>query len=243
MELDSFAAHCDLIERSELEKVELLAFYLEISGEVSGFKLAHICELFEALLYSHPNVSRLRLKIRKSKSFIKAIAPYEFRLNAKKRNEFSQQFAAISEPAEEAKAIDGIIPLSLVSGTRGYIVSLGKQINVSYENSAFDGAAVLMRRLVEVLLIHAFEHINKISEIKDSNGDTRNLNAIIATAVQSAELNLSKPVKKCLDSFRQLGNFSAHSIHYNAKRADIKSVALDYRVSVEELLYKGGLKT
>lgn len=242
MELDSFADHCDLVERSELEKVELLAFYLEICGDVSGFTLTRICELFDNLLLSRPNVSRLRSKIRKSKSFVKAATPNEFRLSAKRRKEFQRELSAISEPADEARAIDGIIPLSLISGTRGYLLNLGKQINVSYEHSAFDGAAVLMRRLIEVLLIHAFEHINRLPEIQDANGETKNLNSLISIALQSSELNLTKPVKNCLDTFRQLGNFSAHSIHYNAKKADIKSVALQYRVAVEELLYKGGLK-
>jgi hypothetical protein len=31
-------------------------------------------------------------------------------------------------------------------------------------------------------------------------------------------------------------------IYYNAKRADIKRVVLEYRAAIEELLYKAGLK-
>lgn len=243
MDLEAFSSHCDLVEQKELERVELLAYYLEACHGATGFTVNRIAELFDTLLLSKPNLSRLREKIRKSKAFVKGGAENEFRLGAKKRKELSTAFPSLAEPADDAKAIDGIIPISLVSDTRGYVLSLAKQINISYENSVFDGAAVLMRRLVEVLLVHSFDSHGKSSEIQDSDGNTKNLNSIIAIAVQSPDLKLSKPVKACLDTFRQLGNFSAHSIHYNAKRADIKSVALDYRITIEELLYKSGIKT
>lgn len=242
MELDTFSEHCALLDHNELAKVELLAFYLETFDAAKGFTMARIVEMFDILLLPRPNVTRLRTNIRKSKSFVKASAPDEFRLSAGKRRELRDKLPTLTEPAEDAKAIDNIIPLSLVTGTRGYVLSLAKQINICYEHSAFDGAAVLMRRLIEVLLIHAFDAHGEITEIQDSTGRTKNLNAIITTALQSNRLNLSKPVKGCLGTFRQLGNFSAHAIHYNAKKGDIKNVALDYRVSVEELLYKGELK-
>jgi hypothetical protein len=58
----------------------------------------------------------------------------------------------------------------------------------------------------------------------------------------SAALSLSPATKACLDDFRIVGNFSAHKIYYNAKRADIKRVVLEYRAAIEELLYKAGLK-
>jgi len=242
LDLETFSTHCDLVEQTELERVELLAYYLESCHGATGFSVNGVAELFETLRFSKPNLSRLRVKISKSKSFVKGGAGDEFRLGAKKRKEFISKLPSLAEPAEEAKAIDGIIPISLVSDTRGYVLSLAKQINVSYENSVFDGTAVLMRRLVEVLLIHSFDSHGKSAEIQDSEGSTKSLNSLISIAVKSSDLKLSKPVKACLDTFRQLGNFSAHSIHYNAKKSDIKSVALDYRVTIEELLYKSGIK-
>lgn len=44
------------------------------------------------------------------------------------------------------------------------------------------------------------------------------------------------------DVFRQLGNFSAHKIQYNANRKDIDNVQLRYRVTIEDLLYAAGIK-
>jgi len=54
--------------------------------------------------------------------------------------------------------------------------------------------------------------------------------------------NLSKEATGILDDFRQIGNFSAHKIQYNAKKKDIDNIKLKYRVTIEELLYTSKIK-
>lgn len=242
LELDIFAAHCDLLNKRELEKVSLLAFYHYEWNNVGNFSLQDAVSWFEDLLLPKPNTSRLKSNIKKSCDFVKSSEKDYFRLSTKRLTKYKQAFSSLVEPAEDPKPIDSVLPLSLVEGSRGYIMKLSAQINVCYANSAFDGAAVLMRRLVEILLLHAYEHHKITVEIESSDGALKNLNSIITNAIQNQTINLSKPVKTCIDRFRVLGNFSAHSIHYNARRNDIKSVAIEFRVTVEELLYKAGIK-
>ena len=43
------------------------------------------------------------------------------------------------------------------------------------------------------------------------------------------------------DSFRKVGNFSAHNITYTAGIKDIDDIKLNYRVMLEELYNKAGL--
>jgi hypothetical protein len=100
-----------------------------------------------------------------------------------------------------------------------------------------------MRRLLEILLIHSYQHCGLESKIVAPDGSFKELKAIIADAASTGDLALSRNTKACLDSFRVLGNFAAHKITYNTTRDDIKNIALDFRATVEELLYKAGLRT
>ena len=98
-----------------------------------------------------------------------------------------------------------------------------------------------MRRLLEIMLILSYEKLAIASEIKDSDNEYKNLNFIIGNAISNSPLSLSRNTRDCLDQFRKVGNFSAHKIHYNAKKSDIRNIALDYRAAIEELLYKSEL--
>ena len=99
-----------------------------------------------------------------------------------------------------------------------------------------------MRRLLEVLLILAYEHLGIESEIQDSQGNYLALERIIANAKSNRQLRLSRDSKGLIDEFRVLGNFSAHKIYYNCRRSDLTSLTRSYRATIEELLYKNGIR-
>ena len=50
-------------------------------------------------------------------------------------------------------------------------------------------------------------------------------------------------IKSEFDTFRMVGNFSAHNITYTAGKKDIDDIKLNYRVMLEELYSKAGLTT
>ena len=70
------------------------------------------------------------------------------------------------------------------------------------------------------------------------------IGAWIKDAVKNAKanrtLNLSR-IKNEFDTFRMVGNFSAHNITYTAGKKDIDDIKLSYRVMLEELYNKAGL--
>ena len=66
------------------------------------------------------------------------------------------------------------------------------------------------------------------------------LEGIVANAKTNKNLKLSR-IKNEFDSFRKVGNFSAHGITYIAGQKDIDDIKLNYRVMLEELYNKAGL--
>lgn len=145
--------------------------------------------------------------------------------------------------AETVNQLGTIIPDAVMSGTPTYIQKLIKQINASYENNLFDCCAVMMRRLLEVLLVLTYQHLNVESDIMDKSGIRHvTLDKIIQNAEQHPVLALSANTRRDMRLFKDLGNFSAHKIWYNCTQQDIKPHVLNYRVIIEELIYKADLK-
>jgi hypothetical protein len=115
-------------------------------------------------------------------------------------------------------------------------------MNSAYEHNIFDGCAVLMRRLVEVLLILSYRHLGIEAEIQDADGNYVILDGIITNAVQNKKLGLSRNSRQHLDTYRKLGNFSAHKIEYICRREYIQPHIQDYRALSVELLHKSGIR-
>ena len=101
-------------------------------------------------------------------------------------------------------------------GKRKYLDQLIYQINHSYANNCYDAAAVLMRRLFEVLLVLSYQNYGIDDQIKDSTGKGYiMLDGIVKNAKNNQILKISR-IKSEFDTFRMVGNFSAHNITYTA---------------------------
>ena len=242
MKLSTFSNKVELSAKVQIEKVRLLAYYCLRKHNLDQCGISDVTEWFDQLNYPIPNSTRLRENIRKSKKFIRGSVADTYRLHAREIETLDKEYPELVTKSEEIVSPDHVLPKALFENTRGFIESISKQINASFDNNIFDGCAILMRRLLEILLILSYENNGIESKIKDHNGDYVQLNKIVADAVKNSNLSLSRNTKGCLNDFRNLGNFSAHKIYYNAKRADIQKVILDYRAAVEELLYKSGIK-
>ena len=135
-----------------------------------------------------------------------------------------------------------VLPHAMVSGTRGYLEKIVFQINGCYETGWFDGCAVMMRRLLEVLLIECFEANGLVSKIRDGAGDYYLLGGLVKEALSEPTWNLGRESKRALPVLKNSGNRSAHGRRYTAHREDIDHLILDFRIVCQELLYLSGLK-
>lgn len=134
-----------------------------------------------------------------------------------------------------------VLPDDLFSSLPVNVQSLCKQINASYENNLFDCTAVVMRRLLESLLVLSYQKNGIESQIMNGIHHVT-LDKIIKNAEQNTTLALSSNTRKDMALFKDLGNYSAHKIWYNCTQGDIRPNILKYRVIIEELMYKAGLK-
>lgn len=242
MNMEQYIAASDFLSKQETDKAVLLAFYYLRREGLAQFTTKDVCNWFLALNLAGPNESRLRKRLRRDPRVVRGTDPASFRLHAKTIADLESQFPGLCEQREDVIAHGSILPESLYLNTRGYIEQLARQINASYENNIFDGCAVLMRRLLEIVLIHAYENHKLENAVKDGSGNFLPLESIIDDAKSNPTLSLSRDSKGCLDVFRKLGNFSAHKIHYNCRRSDIAPRVLEYRALIEELLYKAGIR-
>jgi len=135
-----------------------------------------------------------------------------------------------------------VIPMSIVRGTRGYIEKVANQINGCYEKGWYDACAVMTRRLLETLVIEAFERHNIASRIKNAQGDFLYLGDLIDRCLKEASWNLARNIKQAMPKLKEVGDKSAHSRRYVAQRGDIDPLAQDVRSVVQELVYLAGLK-
>jgi hypothetical protein len=242
MNLQSFAKIADLAKQTEVEKVRRLSYFFHKTEGKRDFLMADVATWFGGLHYHTPNTSRLMARITSSRSFIKGAGRGTWRLHATDLDELQMLFPGVTSTSEDVVSEDTVLPTSVYENTRGFVESLARQINASYEYNIFDGCAVLMRRLTEILLILSYEHHSIDHLIKMPDGSYKSLDQIISDAKQNVVLKMTKDTKATLETFRTLGNFSAHKIYYNCRRSDLKHSLPSFRTTIEELLYKSGLK-
>ena len=153
------------ILETKLPKIEIACafvwFHYVIHNEDSNINT--INDYFVKSNLPKYNQTYLKDGLRKSKNVTKGQNVNSYKPQRQYLNEMSRQFSFVETRSEEIHTDDVIIPTSLFENTRGYIESLSKQINASYNHNIFDGCAILMRRLLEILLIHSYENNNKIS--------------------------------------------------------------------------------
>lgn len=150
--------------------------------------------------------------------------------------------ADLGPPDEGIRASgERVILTSLVRGTRGYIEKVANQANGSYENGWYDACAVMVRRLLETLLIEAFEHHKIADHIQNGTGDFFHLRDMIAAALKEPAWNLSRNCKSAMPRLKDVGDKSAHSRRFIGQRGDIDALLPDIRVVVQELLYLAAL--
>lgn len=141
-----------------------------------------------------------------------------------------------------ASNLNAVVPNVLFRNSRGYLKKVANQANGAYSQGWFDASAVMVRRLLETLIIEAFEKHGRSAEIQNKNGDFLFLRDLIGKTLSCSAWNLSRNTKQALPKLKDVGDKSAHSRRYNAVRSDLDSIKTDLRCVAEELLSLAGLR-
>lgn len=189
MQIIDFLEATELKMKSESEKAKLLCFYhCKETGE-TVFSMALISDLMVNSGFNAPNTSRLKDKLTKGKD--KAF------LKTKGKAPTIEFVPAIFQSLEKSIGCLWIDSTTVESGSelidetkfcghRGYLDRLIQQINHSYSNNCYDAAAILLRRLFEVLLVLSYQNLGIDSEIRDASG---NGYIMLEGIVRNAKLN------------------------------------------------------
>ncbi len=147
------------------------------------------------------------------------------------------------QPAMDHSA--GYLTEAIWVETRGYVESVCKQINGCFAAAYYDAASVMLRRLLETLIIEAYEHLTRQSEIQDGGGNYFMLKDLVERACGEKGhhgLSLGRDSKATLKEARDIGNWSAHARRYNAFASDLTKIKPGARVAVQELIQIADIK-
>lgn len=244
MQLLRFMDAVNLTAKSEAERATLLCFYHYKESGQSGFTMANIVLWLEECNFSKPNTSRLKehLTKGKGKSFLVSkttngaieFVPAVLQM-------LERDFGALWEDTITIESNNELLEEAKFCGKRPFLTRLIQQINSTYGSNCYDACAVLMRRLFEVLLVLSYQNKGIESDISNPDGSHKMLESIVKDAVQNTTLGIPSRISKNFDSFRDVGNYSAHSITYTAGKLDIDKISREYRVMMEDLYNRAGI--
>lgn len=196
-----------------------------------------LCDELEMAGYARPNVTNLREALERDKRTV--VKDNRFRLKVNKRADLDTRLAGHVADSPLAPS-NAVIDMGLLGKARGYNSKTAAQINGSYEARLWDCCAVMCRRLVESLIIDAYETAGRDAEIKGADGNFLMLKGMVAKIKSANALNIGRNAQAGLERIKELGDLSAHSRRYNARASDIDLIKHDLRVVIEDLLHLSG---
>lgn len=135
-----------------------------------------------------------------------------------------------------------LFPLTILDQTRrGYLSAVGRQMNGCFSAGWYDACAVMMRRLLEISIIEAFEANSIAQKIRGVDGNYLHLSDLVKQALVESKWTLSRNTRRFLPQLRDLGDMSAHGRYYLAGPDDIERIRHGCRVVVEEFLHHARL--
>ena len=117
-----------------------------------------------------PNATTLAVAIRKTKLANEGKTGFSLKPGSRKIiHDWLPSGIDGMQPAMDHSS--GYLPDAVWLGTRPYIEAVCKQLNGCFRASYYDAASVMLRRLIETLVIEAYEYLKREAEIKDGSGN------------------------------------------------------------------------
>ena len=237
-----FKQAVELEDQKQIDQAVLICYYHYKETGESQFEPKGIQTLFSDFGFNAINVSRVKkalIEKHKMRTIKGMQSTLEFIPTV--LQELESQYASLWNDTETVESNSELIEESKFCGKRGFLDKLIKQINHTYSHNCFDACAVLMRRLFEILLVLTYQKAGIEADISNPDGTHKMLEGIVKDAVKNKTLAISPRISQNFDAFREVGNYSAHSITYTAGQKDITDIQRDYRVMMEDLYNRAGL--
>ena len=140
---------------------------------------------------------------------------------------------------------EGYVPEAVWINTRDYIEKVCRQLNGCFAHAYYDAALVMLRRLLETLIIEAYDHLSRRAEIDDGSGNPHMFGKLVERAKGENNhkgLSIGRNTKNALEEVKKLGDRSAHDRRFNACAGDLTKIQVDVRAGVQDLIGIASLK-
>jgi hypothetical protein len=241
MTIDEFFEKLDLSTRSALDRALCLLWFVGRTDATASATVKELCEIAER--HGHPKQNATRLAQQLSADPRAAKSGRDgWRLTPRARRVLAMDLAPLISGPKTVPMTASVLPPDLFTKTRGYIESVVRQINASYDCGRYDCCAVMCRRLVETLLIEVYEAAGRANDIKGGDGNFLMLAPLLTFFDNDTAFHASRNAMKGLRDFKRLGDLSAHNRRFNAQQDDIDRVRDGLRIAAGELLVIAQLK-
>lgn len=241
-ELEHFGRQLAPLAFGEVDlAVSLIWYRCQVEGktEVSAANIAKL--MHDLSLRGQVNVSRLAVRLAQSQEVLRGRMPNTFKVRAQALDKLTKELEPLLD-RPKPKIAQHVVPMDeFANTTRKYLLSLIEQINGSYQFGFYDACAAMSRRLMETLLIEAFEKANKADKIKTADGQYVGLADIIAQARSNQHIRLQRGSADTMEEIKALGDTAAHSRMYITKQSDLDHVRFKYRKVIAELAHLAGI--
>jgi hypothetical protein len=145
--------------------------------------------------------------------------------------------AELTEPDAMRFAAAGVyfLPDDLIEERHFVLKKLLWEVNRCYDAACYNACAALIRRLVENLIVSAYEHHKIASRIQHSNGDYMEFGALIGRAASESVLKLGRQTKNALPELKFFGDLGAHGRNSVVRRPDLDRLHKHTRITIKEL--------
>lgn len=244
MDLDHFCTKLDLLDKKSAENALAILWFHDEKNPGVKKTAGELARTIRNAGLGNPNSSELATALKKTRAVLVDNKGH-FSLKVLSRVYIRSWLEPILGAAAPKVEQDlGYLPQQVWKPSRGYIEKVCAQLNGCYQFQFYDAASVLIRRVVETLIIEAFEAKNREVELKDSSGNFFMLNGLINAANSTTNgIGLGRDAKKALADVKELGDRSAHNRRYNAVKADLEKVQSGVRCAVDELINIASLRS
>jgi hypothetical protein len=241
MTLDQFCTKLPGLELSQPDQALAILWYHDEKQPDIVMSPGQLAKIIRESGLGNPHSTQLGETIKRTNKVIATSAGFRLKTLARAEiREWLRSILGATKPAIDQEL--GYLPQEVWKGTRGYIEKVCEQMNGCYQFGFYDASSVMMRRLVETLLIEAYEALKRENEIKDSSGNFFMLRDLISRATGSNLIGLGRDARDALSKIKEMGDRSAHNRRYNAVRSDMDKVQSGIRVLVDELINIASLR-
>jgi Domain of unknown function (DUF4145) len=237
LSLDGF---CEVVKSSDkrnAEKALAVLWYFDYEQPGTAKTAGQLTKILDDHHIGTPNQTALAEAIRKTKLANESKSGFSLKPGSRKIIRDWLPDLDGSQPAMDHTS--GYLPEPIWKNTRGYIEGVCRELNGSFHHAYYNAAAVLLRRILETLIIEAYEHLGRDTEIKDRVGNYLMLSDLAERACGEnghKGINLGRDSKKALKEARSVGNWSAHARRFLAHAGDLTTFQNEVRFLAQELI-------